>query len=344
MGAMALDRILGEQGLVTLGDLKVDRVEHASAIRAGLGDRRVGQVVLVLRRRLRLRLRLGLRLRGRLRLRRGRRCRLGSGDRLVFQIGKNDRTQHGAGGRHVQVLAIIEHRRAVVIAAIEHRGAVVIAIAIVKHGGAGIHKHGARAHLLQVAGEAQDIEGTGLLKERGKRRHGVLGDIVGRLDRCGDLFKEHANGVQVGRQAGHRQKHETTARTRGVHNHLVSGKAQVHKRHLACNQSIKRAGDALEQLTGLGTVKGARQTLLQGLAGNAIAHLEHAIGVAHKRAGQQAGHDAAGYSFIETLVELTLVGDHVAECHRTVTLLNNSFFHLANQSSEHARRARKTNR
>ena len=54
--------------------------------------------------------------------------------------------------------------------------------------------------------------------------------------------------------------------------------------------------------------------------------------------------DAAGYSFIETLVELTLVGDHVAERHRTVTLLNNSFFHLANQSSEHARRARKTNR
>ena len=231
-----------------------------------------------------------------------------------------------------------------VIAAIEHRGAVVVAIAIVEHGGAGIHEHRAHAHLLQMARETQDVEGAGLLKERAQRRQRVLGNIVGGLDRGGDRLKEDADTVQVGLDAGHGQKHKAASGAGGVHNHLVGGKAQVHKRHLTCNQSIKRAGNALEQLTGLGTVKGARQTLLQGLAGNAIAHLEHAIGVAHKRAGQQAGHDAAGYSFIETLVELTLVGDHVAECHRTVTLLNNSFFHLANQSSEHARRARKTNR
>ena len=231
-----------------------------------------------------------------------------------------------------------------VVAAIEHRGAVVVAIAIIEYGGTGIHKHGARAHLFQVAGEAQNIEGAGLLKERGKRRHSVLGDIVGRLDPCGNLLKEHANGVQVGRQAGHGQKHEAAARAGGVHDHLVGRKAQVHKRQLACNQGVERAGDALEQLTGLGAVKGARQALLQRLAGNAIAHLEHAIGIAHERTGQQAAHAAAGHNLVEALVELTLVGDHVAKCHRTVTLLNNSFFHLANQSSEHARRARKTNR
>ena len=161
----------------------------------------------------------------------------------------------------------------------------VIAIAIVEHGGAGIHEHRAHAHLLQMARETQDVEGAGLLKERAQRRQRVLGNIVGGLDCGGDRLKEDADTIQVGLDAGHGQKHKAASGAGGVHNHLIGGKAQVHKRHLARNQSIKHAGDAIEQLTGLGTVKGARQTLLQGLAGNAIAHLEHAIGVAHKRAG-----------------------------------------------------------
>ncbi|MFR3907909.1 MAG: hypothetical protein ACLTXV_00775 [Collinsella sp.] len=161
-------------------------------------------------------------------------------------------------------------------------------VAAVEHRSAGIHEHGARTHLLKVAREAQNVEGAGLLKEGGKRRQGVLGDIVGRLHRCGDLLKERADGVQVGREANQRQKHKAATRAGGIHNHLVGRKAQVHKRQLRGDQGIERVGDALEQLAGLDAVEGTRQALLQGLTSQAIAHLEHAVGIAHKRAGQQA--------------------------------------------------------
>ena len=195
-----------------------------------------------------------------------------------------------------------------------------------------------------MAREADDVEGAALLEERGIGAEHVLDDLVGRLDAVGDRLEEGARGVEVGRQALHRQEGEEERGGAGLDDHLVGGEAQVHERHLTLHEGVERRGDAVDELACLDSVEGTLEALVEGLAHHAVAHLEHAVGVAHERARQEGVDGTAGHGLVQAFVELALVRHDVTERHGAVTLLNNSFFHRANQSSEHARRARKTNR